>query len=119
MTEMAKDKLNIILNPNDLLATLTLLSAETIAEAIKKEVPSWQKTRKFASGGGYHNKLLMSHLNRLLPESEFLDTTIVGIPGDAKEAVLFAALANETLAGGNTLFGDNISVCMGKISLPL
>jgi anhydro-N-acetylmuramic acid kinase len=119
MTEMAKDKLNIILNPNDLLATLTLLSAETIAEAIKKEVPSWQKTRKFASGGGYHNKLLMSHLNRLLPESEFLDTTIVGIPGDAKEAVLFAALANETLAGGNTHFGDNISVCMGKISLPL
>jgi anhydro-N-acetylmuramic acid kinase len=119
MTEMAKDKLNIILNPNDLLATLTLLSAETIAEAIKKEVPSWQKTRKFASGGGYHNKLLMSHLNRLLPESEFLETTIVGIPGDAKEAVLFAALANETLAGGNTHFGDNISVCMGKISLPL
>ena len=60
----------------------------------------------------------MSHLKRLLPGSDFMDTAILGIPGDAKEAVLFAVLANETLSGGKTKFGQNINVCMGKISLP-
>jgi anhydro-N-acetylmuramic acid kinase len=118
MIQMVKENLNFELNPNDLLATLTRLSAETIAESIKKEVPQWEKARKFASGGGFHNKLLMNFLTELLPGSDFMDTASLGIPGDAKEAVLFAALANETLAGGNIDYGANVSVCMGKISLP-
>lgn len=115
---MSKDILGIGLNPQDLLATLTLLTAETITDCIKKEVPNWKETRKFASGGGCHNSLLMNHVHRLLPGSNFMNPSILGIPGDAKEAVLFAVLANETLSGGNTPYGDNPSVCMGKISLP-
>ena len=115
---MSKENLGIALNPQDLLATLTLLTAETITDCIKREVPNWKDTRKFGSGGGCHNKLLMSHINRLLPGSNFMNPSILGIPGDAKEAVLFAVLANETLSGGKTSYGDNPSVCMGKISLP-
>ena len=115
---MSKENLGIVLNPQDLLATLTLLTAETITDCIKKEVPNWKDTRKFGSGGGCHNKLLMSHIHRLMPGSNFMNPSILGIPGDAKEAVLFAILANETLSGGKTSYGDNPSVCMGKISLP-
>jgi anhydro-N-acetylmuramic acid kinase len=115
---LSKEKLGVVLGPQDLLATLTLLSAETITDCIKKEVPNWRETRKFVSGGGCHNKLLMSHIQRLLPGSKFLNPANLGIPGDAKEAVLFAVLANETLSGGNTTYGENPSVCMGKISLP-
>ena len=115
---MSKEKLGVDLNPQDLLATLTLLTAETITDCIKREVPNWKETRKFGSGGGCHNKLLMSHIQRLLPGSNFLNPSILGIPGDAKEAVLFAVLANETLSGGSTNYGDNPSVCMGKISFP-
>lgn len=118
LISMGKEKLGIVLNPQDLLATLTLLSAETITECIKKEVPNWKETRRFSSGGGCHNKLLMNHIHKLLPGSNFLDPSSLGIPGDAKEAVLFAVLANETLSGGTTRYGDNPSVCMGKISLP-
>ena len=47
-----------------------------------------------------------------------MNPSVLGIPGDAKEAVLFAVLANETISGGKTSYGDNPSVCMGKISLP-
>lgn len=115
---MSKENLGIALNPQDLLATLTLLTAETITDCIKREVPNWKDTRKFVSGGGCHNKLLMSHIHRLMPGSNFMNPSILGIPGDAKEAVLFAVLANETLSGGKTSYGDNPSVCMGKISLP-
>jgi anhydro-N-acetylmuramic acid kinase len=45
----------------------------------------------------------------------------LGIDGDAKEAVLFATLANEAIAGGQTNFGLRQgvpSVSMGKISFP-
>ena len=118
LTTMSKEKLGVVLNPQDLLATLTLLTAETITDCIKREVPNWIETRRFGSGGGCHNKHLMSHVQRLLPGSNFLNPSILGIPGDAKEAVLFAVLANETLSGGNTNYGDNPSVCMGKISFP-
>jgi anhydro-N-acetylmuramic acid kinase len=118
LMNLSKEKLGVVLHPQDLLATLTLLSAETITDCIKREVPNWRETRKFVSGGGCHNNLLMSHIHRLLPGSNFMNPISLGIPGDAKEAVLFAVLANETLSGGNTNYGDNPSICMGKISLP-
>jgi anhydro-N-acetylmuramic acid kinase len=109
---------------NDLLATLTRFSAETIAEAIHFTI---QKTDYqlenfdiYLSGGGMHNPLLISFLKELLP-CNFLKTNDLGISGDAKEAVLFAILANETVAGGDSDFGSRRgipSVSMGKISFP-
>ena len=73
------------------------------------------------SGGGMHNPLIVSHLKALLPGVRFFTTDDIGISGDAKEAVLFATLANEALAGGKTDFGTRKgvpSVSMGKVSFP-
>jgi anhydro-N-acetylmuramic acid kinase len=56
-----------------------------------------------------------------LPDAQFGTTDELGIAGDAKEAVLFEVLANETLCGGRTYFGDRQgvpTVSMGKISFP-
>jgi anhydro-N-acetylmuramic acid kinase len=109
------------INVNDLLATLTRFSAETIAEAITQTVVgSVENFSVYMSGGGMHNPLLVDWLKSLLP-CRFMKTDDLGISGDAKEAVLFAILANETLAGGRSDFGSRRgipSVCMGKISLP-
>ena len=63
----------------------------------------------------------MSSLKQCLPNVFFYKTDELGISGDAKEAVLFAILANECLAGGKTNFGERQgvpSVNMGKISFP-
>jgi anhydro-N-acetylmuramic acid kinase len=109
---------------NDLLATLTRFSAETIAEAVLTCVSGAQHSINdfhiYVSGGGMHNPLLMGWLEELLP-CPFLETGALGIAGDAKEAVLFALLANETVAGGESDFGSRRgipSVAMGKISFP-
>ena len=109
---------------NDLLATLTRFSAETIAEAVNFTVNntniSIQNFNVYMSGGGMHNPLLVSWLKELLP-CNFLKTNDLGISGDAKEAVLFAILANETVSGGESDFGSRRgipSVSMGKISFP-
>jgi anhydro-N-acetylmuramic acid kinase len=109
---------------NDLLATLTRFSAETIAEAVNFTINntafSIQDFNIYMSGGGMHNPLLVAWLKKLLP-CNFLKTNDLGISGDAKEAVLFAILANETISGGESDFGSRRgipSVSMGKISFP-
>lgn len=107
---------------NDLLATLTRFSAETISEAICWAVGSQSLTdfNIYLSGGGMHNPLLVQWLKELIP-ANFYKTDDLGISGDAKEAVLFAILANETVAGGDSDFGTRKgipSVTMGKISFP-
>ena len=109
---------------NDLLATLTRFSAETIAEAvdfvIKNTLYPCENFNIYMSGGGMHNPLLVSWLKELLP-CNFLKINDLGISGDAKEAVLFAILANETVAGGDSDFSSCRgipSVSMGKISFP-
>ena len=107
------------LSHENILATLCRFSAETIAEAII----AFNSNSKviYASGGGVHNPLLMKNLKELLPQFNFKKTDDLGISGDAKEAVLFATLANEAVAGGRTNFGSRKgvpSVSMGKISFP-
>lgn len=116
------------LSDEDILATLCRFSAETIAEAIQKlitQLPDYAANPEFfkiyGSGGGVHNPLIMQFLKELLPDFDFHRTDDLGISGDAKEAVLFATLANEALVGGKTDFGSRRgvpSVSMGKISFP-
>ncbi|WP_276380846.1 anhydro-N-acetylmuramic acid kinase [Flavobacterium sp. H4147] len=107
----------------DLLATLTRLSAETIAEAIYFTIQNTsilaEEFHIYMSGGGTNNPLLVKWLKELLPY-KFHTSDDLGILSDAKEAVLFALLANETVAGGDYNFGNSKipSVTMGKISFP-
>jgi len=109
------------LGKEDVMTTLCHFSAETIANAIKRCFGAHARVRVFMSGGGMHNPLLVQLLQTRLPFCEFLSTEDLNINPDAKEAVLFAVLANETLCGEPINFGNRQgvpSVCMGKISLP-
>jgi len=109
------------LTPTDLIKTLTEFSAQSMALAIKKYVPVTQ-ANLYVSGGGSQNPLLMQRISELLPEIKMGFSSEIGIPTDAKEAVLFALLANETImdAGASKVrrLGDSPWVTMGKISLP-
>ena len=108
------------LSLEDLLATLTRFSAETIAEAIQSVVKK-KRFEIYFSGGGVHNPLLTKWIQELLGIKNIRTTDELGIPGDAKEAMLFAVLANESTVGGNVNFGTRAkipSVSMGKISFP-
>lgn len=108
-------------NPFDLLATLTRLTAETVAESILRVPGVATPSRVYLSGGGAHNPLIIKHLEELLPGWGLLPMEKLGVHGDAKEAVLFAALANETIAGtyeSGSVLGGIPLVGMGKISFP-
>jgi anhydro-N-acetylmuramic acid kinase len=121
--QTAKDRSGTTdLNVYDTMATLNAFSAQTIAEAIIKTMPQSSSFHLYASGGGMHNPLLMEQIKQLLPNVTINLTSELGINPDAKEAVLFAILANECIAGGNVQFSKELkgipSVTMGKISFP-
>jgi hypothetical protein len=95
-------------------------TAEAIHHAVASTGVALSDFTIYLSGGGAHNPLLVGWLQELLA-CRFLTTDALAISGDAKEAVLFAVLANETIAGGQSEFGSRRgipSVAMGKISFP-
>ncbi len=58
----------------------------------------------------------MDYLKERLYRTEINDTGSLGIDPDAKEAILFALLGNEAIAGEPLSVGDNPSVLLGKFS---
>ena len=109
------------LSPQDVMATLNRFSAETIADCIQSSIPAGSKFNMYSSGGGMHNPVLMDHLTNLLPDATLYSSDVIGINPDAKEAILFALLANEAVAGTPLFAGGHatkIPTTMGKISFP-
>ncbi|RAK66797.1 anhydro-N-acetylmuramic acid kinase [Hymenobacter edaphi] len=110
------------LAPADLLATLTAFSAAGIRRAVEQALGPNPRAAVYVSGGGMHNPTLLRAIRQSLPHCPFADTQVLGVAPDAKEAVLFAVLANEALAGSALSIGQGRqrvpAVTMGKISLP-
>lgn len=106
----------------DTMATVNRFSADMIVEGIRKSSGGKSNLKLYSSGGGMHNPLLMENIKSQLPGFSFLTTKDLHINPDAKEAVLFATLANECVCGGGVQFGSGRngipSVSMGKISFP-
>lgn len=86
------------LRPEDVVATLTALTAHSIACACQDFLPVYPD-EVIVSGGGARNSTLMRFLTDLLSPARVCTSDAVGIPGDAKEALAFAILAYETWHG--------------------
>ena len=108
------------ISDSDTLATVTRFTAECIAAAIRDYAPE-KPARLIAGGGGCMNATLMAHIRALLPGCRVMTNEELGFDGNAKEAVAFAILANETIfASCNnapSATGAGHPVVMGKISL--
>lgn len=106
----------------DVMNTLNRFSAICIVNSIHSSFKQSAVLTVFSSGGGMHNPLLMETIKNKLPNITFKTTAELHIYPDAKEAVLFAILANETIAGNPSNLKTNRkaipSVSMGKISFP-
>jgi len=92
------------------LATLIELGAGAVAQGVRHYLGPAPAADVLVSGGGAHNATLLAALARHLPATHLRGAAEAGVPPDAKEAVLFAVLANEALAGSG--------LSLGKISLP-
>jgi anhydro-N-acetylmuramic acid kinase len=85
------------LAPEVVQATLLEFTAASIAQALARWQP--QGERVLVCGGGVHNPRLMARLSALLPARCVESTAAHGVDPDFVEAMTFAWLARETLAG--------------------
>ena len=83
--------------PQDVQATLTELSARSIAGAIDRSCT--QADEIYLCGGGVHNLRLVERLSHNLPGRKIATTAALGLEPDWVEAIAFAWLARQTLDG--------------------
>ena len=104
--------------PADVIATLTVLTAKTVGDAIARFVKG-PLQEVIVSGGGMLNKTLMDQLEWTLWPAVPRPITVYGIHPLAKEPAAFALLAAETLRGrpGNlpSVTGARRAVVLGKV----
>ncbi len=85
------------LAPQDVQATLLELTAATVADALRATQPDTR--RVLVCGGGVRNPLLLARIAARLPGVVVESTAAHGLDPDFVEAMGFAWLARETLAG--------------------
>lgn len=105
---------------DDLLATAATITARSVFEAVRFLPEEPPIGRVVVSGGGIRNRAVMSALADLFSPCPVVSLSELGMDPDAKEAVGFALLANETIAGrpGNVpaATGAGRPVVLGKLS---
>ncbi len=105
----------------DILATVTVFTTRTIADSYARWIlPRHPISEIIISGGGTYNTTLMKFLVQYFPSSVTIHSiSTFGIAPNAKEALAFAILANETISGNPNNIpgatGAKGAVIMGKI----
>lgn len=105
----------------DILATVTAFTARAITDSYQQWIlPKYHIAEVIVSGGGSHNETLIKFMAHYFPPSMKIHSIDrFGIESNAKEAIAFAILANETISGNPNnipgVTGARESVIMGKI----
>lgn len=107
----------------DILATVTAFTARTIADSYKQWILTKHSLSEIiVSGGGVNNNTLLKFLVHYLPPPMKIHSiNDFGLASNAKEALAFAILANETISGNPNnipaVTGAKETVILGKIVL--
>jgi anhydro-N-acetylmuramic acid kinase len=109
--------------PEDVIATVSAFTALAIFEAYLRFVrPRARLDELFVSGGGTHNQFILNLLKDLFEGVRVETVDAIGLNVDAKEAICFALLANEAIAGNPAnvpgATGAKRKTVLGKICLP-
>jgi len=107
----------------DIVATAAEFTAFAVYDAYRRFVEKKIHADEIiVSGGGARNRFFLNELRRLFTRAVVCSIDTFGISADAKEAICFALLANETLAGHPTnlpaVTGAKRCVVLGKICKP-
>ncbi len=112
------------LKNKDLLTTVTSFTADSIYYAYENFIlPQHQLDEIIISGGGSYNPTLLNFLRKRFEPISLFRTEDFGISDKAKEALIFAILANETISANPanvpSATGAKRGVILGKIIINL
>ncbi len=103
----------------DLVASATAYTARSIGDAYRDWLPGLPD-EVLVNGGGCRNPTLMRMIGQSLPGIPVMATDAIGFDGDAKEAMAFALIAHDSLAGYPTnvpkATGAARAVPLGKLT---
>lgn len=121
VTGLLRRQRRLRLSNADLMATAAALTADSIAAAIRRFARGPMHDLVI-SGGGLHNRFLVERL-RSETGLHIMTAEDFGIPGDAKEAILFALLAYHTFrkipANIPSATGARHPTVLGKVVYPI
>jgi len=111
------------LSTSDMLATATELTVSSVLDSYTRFIePVKPLDELIISGGGARNGFLMERLSACFDPVRVVTSNDRGMPSDAKEAIAFAVLANQTITArpGNLpgATGADRMVVLGKICIP-
>ncbi len=116
---LVKEGQNRNLRNEDIIVTLTALTAHSIADSYRQFAPH-SVVEVILGGGGWHNPVLVAMLRELLADSRVVTHEDIGLNSDYKEALVFALLAYESWHNrpGNhpALTGAQNPVVLGQIT---
>lgn len=109
--------------PEDIVATITEMTPLTIYQQYARYLrPQCVVDELIVSGGGSRNRIIMEALGRYFSPAAVMVSDDLGLSSDAKEAVCFAILANETICGNAAnlprVTGASRATILGSINLP-
>jgi len=107
----------------DIIRTVSALTPFAVHDAFHRFVArSARVDELIVSGGGARNRFFLEELQRLFVGAVVKPVDDYGLSGDAKEAICFAILANETIHGNPAnlprVTGARTSVVLGVVSRP-
>ncbi len=116
-------KVSKTLKREDIIKTVTEFTALSVYINYQNFIENRMHIDKLiVSGGGAKNKTVINSLMKYFRETKIESTEKYGISSDAKEAIVFAVYANETISGNPTnlpqVTGAKKENILGKICFP-
>ncbi|RKU43769.1 hypothetical protein DL546_003550 [Coniochaeta pulveracea] len=85
--------------PEDCVATITRITAQSLADAYERWGPKDGVDEIYMGGGGSYNPNIVNYLKQRMPKTRITYVDETGIPIGAKEALGFALLTHECFVG--------------------